>query len=389
MKKSLLVTIGISVFILIALVWLYLFLFGAPESSSDLFADLGFETSDQPITPVIVEEGEDFSTIGAVNSPLRQLTVRPVAGFVATSIASSTKIRYAEQGTGHIYELDLETGQESRISGTTIPRVNEAVFSDRGEEVVLKSANGYSREVLAGRINNPGSDGSVQGFNLPPESQNWQFTDTGLAYTLQSNSGTDGYLYNLSTNSQQTLFTVPFLSIEVIFARDGNFVFNRHSPKLPGGLYKAEGFNLTPITTHHFGLSALHNQNWSIISYTTDRNMFSFAILNDDGREYSLALNVIPEKCTFSSQNPNQIWCGAPIGDLSHQFQEDWYKGLLHSNDVFWLVDILAGSADLVANPSLLVGREIDVMNLQEFGNNLIFINKNDNTLWIYDFTNL
>jgi len=390
MKKPLIIGIGIGVFVLIFLVWVYLFLFGAPTSSGDFFTDLGFETDNQPTSPIATESDSDednFSLVDTYNSALRQLTTRPVAGFVATEIASSTKVRYVEQGTSHIYEIDLMSGEERRVSGTTIPRVNEAVFSSNGEEVVVKSADGYERKVFVGRIVE-GDDGSLTGYNLPPESRDWQFVDEGLKYTLADNTGTEGYLYDPSTNSQQTIFSVPFLSVTTLFEEGRNIIYNRHTPNLPGGLYESSGFSLTPITSTRFGLSALVNDDWTIVSHVSDSDMDTLAILNESGKEYQVALDMIPEKCTFNNENPNTIWCAAPIGDLSNTYQDDWYKGLVRSNDVFWLVNILTGSADLVLNPSLTIGRELDVINLTQFGDVLFFVNKNDNTLWLYDYTN-
>lgn len=59
-------------------------------------------------------------------------------------VGQNTVIRYIERGTGHIYETSTSTLEAKRISNTTIPKIYEAYFTDKGDNLILRGLIGNS-----------------------------------------------------------------------------------------------------------------------------------------------------------------------------------------------------------------------------------------------------
>ena len=121
MNRKVLIGIGVVLIFIVLGVWVYLMIYGVPKNSDDVFANLGFGSGpiDDSLPPPITEE--PTPTILDTETPdpeaLRQLTVRPVAGATIFADGDTQYIRYAERGTGHVYEINIASGNESRISG--------------------------------------------------------------------------------------------------------------------------------------------------------------------------------------------------------------------------------------------------------------------------------
>ena len=123
MKKSIILSIGALVIFLLLAVWGYLFFFGTPESSDEFFTDLGLNGEvDTSYVPPPVEVATSTPTVNMKRPKLRQLTTKPVAGFaeIIRSTTTPAVVYYVEQGNGHIFTIDTKSGEEVRVSRTTV-----------------------------------------------------------------------------------------------------------------------------------------------------------------------------------------------------------------------------------------------------------------------------
>src|SRR3989344_1096441 len=75
---------------------------------------------------------------------LRLLSIEPVAGAgvldikSATSTGVGTLVRYIEKATGHIFEVELFSPDQNRISNTTIPLVYNALWGSKNAYLVAQ-----------------------------------------------------------------------------------------------------------------------------------------------------------------------------------------------------------------------------------------------------------
>jgi len=70
---------------------------------------------------------------------LVQLHQTPTAGAVSfENEGGNTMARYIERGVGHIFETNMSTSKETRISNQTRLKIYEALWRDNGQSVVTR-----------------------------------------------------------------------------------------------------------------------------------------------------------------------------------------------------------------------------------------------------------
>lgn len=387
MKKTLVVTIGAVLIFIVLGIWLYLLFFGTPSSPEDVFTNLGLENATVDTTTTLQEtnEGENtFSLIGLENGGLQQITTRSVAGFGFIG-SSSGKVRYVERGTGHIFEINLSSGTEEKISGTTIPRVVEAVFSKDGSKVAFTIEDGYARDTIVGTVDQPSA--TTDFVNLPTGAFDPFFVSSStLLYALTTENGTDGYKLSLQNNQlEERIFSIPLQDVEMIWGENEIYIYNKPSSGLKGSLYKVDQ-SLSPVVPAAFGFMGGVTPSYYIQTISINGELVSHKIDKNTNNQFNLAITYLPEKCTRGNENSLFLWCASPFEVLSENFIEEWYKGATQSQDMLWYVDIENGEALLQSDFFVESGRIIDVdkMETDLLGQTPVFRNKIDNTLWVY-----
>ncbi len=377
--KKIYIIIGVLIFLLVVGVWAYLFTYGT-SGADGVFAQFGAgKDSDNPAPvqePTYVDVSDVETATGAPQA-LKQLTTRPVAGagFVEGGI------RYVERGTGHVYQIDLFSGTESLVSGTTIPGTQTALFSPDGTYAAVTTFDGGVSKTLVGMI----SSTDFSGESLPTGAENIFFTNASgtLSYTLSSNTGTVGYSYNLERKVGTQVFAIPLRDVRVVW---GNpvYVYTTPSAHQTGYVYRIEKSTPMYVTEGKKGLSALNTGQKLIVTWDSDTLVRSG--VQDDAGLTTLQLPIIPEKCALTEFT---LYCGIPNTRVDvGTFPDNWYKGIVSYSDELYVTSLATGN-----DPILLVdllatsGREIDILKMgvdmkEEL---LYFINKNDDSLWMYD----
>lgn len=362
--------------------WVYLLMNGTPRGADDFFTDLGF-SDPAPERPAVILDTPDV-TVDTNSQRLNQLTTRPVAGYTAVNTASSSAVVYAEKGTGHIYSIDLNSGTETRLSGTTLSRVVEAVFDRAGTNVVLVTEEGYQQQAYLLEL----TASSTELVELPEQTSDHAFENGSLFYTRIENGSTVGYLFNLSTASANQIFVTPLIDISVIRQNNTTYLFNKPAQRLRGALYRlnAEG-DYELLSGPAYGLTATSDLpgDWLISRIDTESQTYRTYHVNvNSGKETELALVTIPEKCTQTSNSVT--WCTLPfLPEASPTYLNDWYQGTYASNDNIWQINSNNGEAVLSLVIEETAGFEIDATNVSASAEKLFFTNRHNDTLWSYD----
>ena len=388
MNRALIISSGIVIIILVLGIWIYLMLFGTPEEGGEVFANLGFEIAQQDTTVTPTAAGVPLDTLVDTrsSSSLQQLTTRPVAGFAFASTSDGIAVRYAEKGTGHIYQILIATGEETVLSRMTISQVSNAVFSPDATTVALTSYDGYIPSVFVGSFQ---EEPTLAGISLQPGAKNISFSsNSDVLYTISKNNTTRGYTHNIVSLVQEELFLIHYANIDVQWgnALEEIYITTKPSEKFEGFVYTISGSTVIPVAPSEYGLSTIASSKYILSTYIKNGGYISSAATSD-GTSYYIPLVVLKEKCTFVATAPDFLWCGSTFGNQSSSFMEDWYKGIEVSSDSIWLVDILEGSAKIFSNPEKDIGRPLDIYTLRESydGTLLSFTNKADRTLWLLD----
>ncbi len=393
MKQSTFIILGSLVILVLIGAWIYLLFSGTPKDPGQIFADLGFGGEEEGGVTVPPEPEVEEPVVNMDRPRLRQLTTRPVIGFteVYASTSEPIVVHYAEAGTGHVYAISLDSGKETRLSNTTVTGggASAASFSPRGDAVAIRSHNDRrSSELTIGTF---GEDGNLKTLPFAPAVFDFKLTSSStLLYTSRMDLGLVAKEYNLTKGTEATVFTVPFYEATIIWgtsSRATHFAYPKPSYQLEGYLYSFSGGSMKRVPISGFGLTALPGATRSLYTTTQNYTPQSFTYNLATGNREPLSLMILPEKCTWSAQRSTIAWCGNELRQAEFGFPDTWYRGETSFKDSLWRIDLERGGAELLVNTLAESGREIDITNLAVGPSEtaLYFINKNDNTLWMYE----
>ena len=393
MKKQIFIIAGAIIVLVLILVWAYLLVFGTPKTTEDIYTDLGLrgeeDTSIVPPTPV--EITPEVPLVQVTGEKLRQLTTKAIVGFreIETPPGSDRMVYYVEKGTGHVYSINLKTGIEVRLSGTTIAQASEAEIATTGSFIVIASLGGNTKNksMYVGELN--AAENSLDEI-LTEEVYDFALADTSneLLYTVPNEQSLMAYAYNITTDTKKTIFTVPFREATIRFGHtstSSHYIYPKTSYALSGFLYEAKGSTLTRLPVDGFGFSAIANKD--VILYTAHDGVkpASYIYNRSSKATEKLQTVLLPEKCDLAEVG-TELVCGSESITLPYEFPDEWYKGKLHFKDIIWSVTASSMTSTMLVD-TFETAREIDVatleVNYDKTG--VYFINKNDNTLWMYE----
>ncbi len=390
MNKKLLIITSAVIILILVLVWAYLLFFGTPKSMDAVFTEFGKQGSED--TSLIVPPENKVVESSAVNNEkakLRQLTTKQVAGFREITNGSSSLpiLYYVEAGTGHIYSINVESGEEVRISGTTIPQAYEAAISAKGDFVAITEvSNAKDKLLILGSLSATTSS-FTEKFNEIV--QDFSFGNSNeLFYSTEVAQGIAAYSYNLSTGVKKNIFSLPFHEANIQWGTKANgphYAFPKSSFGLEGFLYEINNGKINRLPLDGFGFSALANKEIVLFTAITNEKPTSFIYNRNTGVKKALNTVVMPEKCSLPETGVVFYCAHEPI-DVPYQFPDDWYKGVLTFKDSLWEMNEKEFTSTKLVDTLTESGREIDGINLSTGTSTeaLYFINKNDNTLWTY-----
>lgn len=392
MKRSLFFILGILFIIILLGIWIYVLFFGTPKNIEDTFNTFGFgDTTD---TELVFEEptppAEPVVDVTSTDR-LRQLTTTPIIGYqeVQKNASSSPMIYYIESGTGHIFSIDITTGEERRISGTTIPSSKAAVISPNGQFVMIQSGSGSNQETTLGKLENRDNlstqpiGESIVSFSAT--------TDNTFLYAVQTGNTLIGKHFYPISNVSETIFTIPFREAVVQWgstAASNHYIYPKSSYQLESFLYQVSEKTLTRLPIDGYGMSAVGNDDFVLFSKQVENNYQTFIYNKILDTENISPLSIIPEKCFFSVGDYSELGiCAATLTEFDSQIPDTWYQGKVTYADRLWEINPNFRSATQLVDTKGVSGREIDITNLtlNETGTTIYFTNKLDNTLWLYE----
>jgi len=231
------------------------------SSPNDVFSNLEFDALGENTDSPVVDNNTGLPDISG-NQPrvrLRQLTTRNTVGYaeVVRSTTTPPVVLIGEAGVGHIYEINLEQGTETRIGYTTIPDARSMFFSNDGTTfAVITSERGGPGQLRLGVLSDEGSAAlTVVADNVTTAT----ILDGVLLYSKQHNNGIDVVERDLARGSEKTLFTVPFREAIVVFGETvtgPHVAYPKSSQHLEGFVYSYTGTTRTRTPLNGFGLTA-------------------------------------------------------------------------------------------------------------------------------------
>tara|TARA_B100000508_G_C11464578_1_gene280948 strand:+ start:6168 stop:7364 length:1197 start_codon:yes stop_codon:yes gene_type:complete len=393
MKRPIFIIAGVVLVFILLGVWIYILFFGTPENGT--FGNLRF--GDSTDTTVVLNDLQDEQSNQPVvdvvnNERLRQLTTKPTVGYQVVQVdASSTPtVYYVESGTGHVFSINTETGEESRVSSKTIPLSRKAAITPNGQYVIIQSGSGAGRETF---IVNIGDDSNTQTVTLTEKIVDFvATTDNTFLYSAQTNDSTIVKHYYPISDTSETVFTTPFREATIRWgsaASDTHYIYPKTTSQLEGFVYAAGNGKLNRIPVDGYGLSAYATNDYVLYSKQTLGQYKTHVYNQATGDTSTLSFTVIPEKCTAATFSNEYIICASEGINVTYDINipDNWYKGVVTYSDNIWQINTAVGGASLLLNTIQESGRQLDMVDLRMIGNNanIYFLNKNDQTLWLFE----
>ncbi|MEK7085145.1 MAG: WD40 repeat domain-containing protein [Patescibacteria group bacterium] len=406
MNKKLLTTFIIIILLTAALAAWYFFQNhsndGQKESNSDsgrffsgLFPDIGPSGREEE------KPGSGVSTTtppAAATAKLYKLVPESVSGamFVknapqssrrAATSSSAGKIRYIERATGHVYDIDPDGKNKTRISNTTAPGIFDVAWAPDGNRAVLKYAAGSSISIISAKF----TGSTTQGVFLSSDLKDILFSPKGDRIAYVAESGGDGVIITASPENKnpRVIFKNPFSSWMFLWPEEGiMYIAPRPSAYLNGFLYRlniASGA-LEKIAGPRAGLLFSVSGNTVLVSESNPRKKTIDTLVLDakTGKTSLSPVRVIPEKCAWSKKEKEAAFCAVSDPFPPAVIPDDWYQGKILFADK--VVKINFGAAP---QKEFMLGEFADVYKpfLSPEEDKLFFINRVDGALWALELS--
>jgi hypothetical protein len=341
---------------------------------------------------------------------LRELSMTPVGGMMASTTASSTIIRWIDRGVGRVYQAYSNNTAIDELSNTTVPEVYATYWNKNATAFILQSLtedsdtvtsfyatlSAVSPAALATTSTSTAESTpfELRGSPLPSNTIGIAVAPTGNnVFTLEKNtdgtSGSTGYISQFDGSKKAAIFSTPLADLNIEWPESSILaVTTKGYSRAAGYLYFVDQKTgiFTKILGDVAGLSTLVSKDGNQVLYSASANSSIITSVYNikSGANQNLLFNTLPEKCVWSNLQKNVLYCAVPSTIPLANYPEDWYKGNVSFSDSIWEVDTVTGDAHLIADLLKTSGTIIDATNLtldtQE--NYLYFINKKDLSLW-------
>jgi hypothetical protein len=295
---------------------------------------------------------------------------------------------YIERESGNVFSYSVQTNKNTRTSNKTIPGIQVADWLPNASAAFVRYLSGDDFSTInTYALNADGSDGLF----LPQDLADIAVSSTSVLTLASGVNGSVASLENTDGTGASTIFTTPLSELRVSFAGKNKYLaYTKPSAGLAGDAFIVDASgHFSRIAGPLDGLTALasHSGTWVLISYVLN-NALQMELINTATNEtVPLPVATITDKCVWTNDD-SAIYCGIPTNTSSDDaYPDDWYQGAVQFSDKIWKIDVSGRFAQLTldfggaTNGTLL---DAEALAIDPSNTELVFINKNDNSLWGY-----
>lgn len=329
------------------------------------------------------------STPGISAPRLWQITKTPVAGFGFS--ATTSQLYFAERATGNVLLADPADSSLVRLTNTLFPKIYEALFARDGS-VILRSLNEVGAiTTFAGTVTMSSTSTEPQTLTGTPLSNNIlaiasRDTTAQIFYLAQSGSVIAGKTASWKGADQKQVFSSVLSQWRPLYLDDGAiYVTQNGADGVPGYSFRISGASATPVVGPVPGLETLPRSGSSALIYSSSGSggvaLFAHASASDSAA--TLPIRTIAEKCVWAPGAALIAYCAVPVSISSTQFLQDLFSGSIHTTDVWWRVDVSAGTATKFFTTDSSLTLDVRDPRMDASGAYIAFRNGADDTLWM------
>lgn len=303
------------------------------------------------------------------------------------SSSPEATINYIERQSGNVYAYSTLSKTLTRISNKTIPGIQSAEWLPNASTAFVRYLSGADFSTI-NTYALPAS--GAGGFFLSQNLAGISVSSTSIMTLASGVNGSSVSTARTDGTHSTGVFTTPLSAIRASFAGKNQYlVYTKPSSSIAGDAFLVD-------STGHFsriagplnGLSALASPlgKWVLVSYTLNGTLQMQLISTATGSALPLPVTTIADKCVWAS-NDSSFYCGIPMSPPStYNYPDDWYQGAMHFSDRIWKIDTAGRYAQLVLdfNKETSAVLDAEALAIDPLGTTLVFVNKNDGSLWSY-----
>lgn len=327
---------------------------------------------------------------GGKGPRLVKLADGPVAGAITGKSGGVLVVRYLEVASGNVFEVNVVTLEKKRLTITTIPKVEEALWNKAGSAVIARylKEDGETIESFAATIRpkTGTTEGELVGSFLPANITAVSVSPSGkeFAYMRKERNRATLITAPFSGSPKTEVFRSPVLEWTPFWFANNTIALLSKPSALGGGVLlfvnRATGASET-VLQGITGLTALPSPNGErvLISESSETGFSTHTIERKSGRGIEISPATLPEKCAWG-KNSTTFFCGSPRSTPPASYPDSWYQGVVSFTDDFWEIDAATGIAHLLSTSPEPIDLIMPLLDGDE--THLIFINKKDGSLW-------
>jgi hypothetical protein len=366
-----------------------------PDKASEQqeYVPFGEESANRPpVTSTTTNTVNDDTNFNIPITIVTRISSDPATMGIAFTKGNDTLVRYAERAQGHITEVNLTTGTTSRVTITTLPKIQQTLWLNGGASVIyrylsdLDDIRTYAASIIPSKSTTTPATlkgaflaGAVEDITASPDLKK-------IFYIEQSPTGGRGITATYDGTKSKAIWTSPINEWTVAWPENNTVVLTtKASNNVPGYAYNltVSTGSLKKVLGPLNGLTTLANPSVSLIAYAS--NGGSLSVVNTKtGASTAIGISTFTEKCVWSKKNKNKLYCAVPQGNIGSNQPDSWYQGRTSFTDTLYEIDAASGIANPIDATRNISRYSMDVseMTLSPKEDYLIVTNKKDSTLW-------
>lgn len=333
---------------------------------------------------------------------LIQLYKNPTSGSVFfLNKDNKNVLRFVDRAVGNVYEYiaETQTGTPERITNTTIPKVQEVVWSNSGNNLVYRYLDNDTNNISSYTASiktstSSGSLGEIIGTFLPTNFKQLVINQDGnklfALIDKSDKSGTYGFTTNLDGSSKKIIFDSP-ISYWNISNPKNNIIALTTKPNYKDlGIlffFNIQTYSMDRILGNIVGMSTVTNNDANLVAYSYSLNNSFGLDVYDVTNKISKGFNIstLADKCVWGNSNTKVIYCAIPQTIPADNYPDAWYQGKESFSDNIWKIDTSTGTITEIYQIGSNENANIDAFNLKISSDDqyLAFMNKTDLSLWM------
>lgn len=362
-----------------------------PTESENYFPFGPGSNNRPPVAEPTDEEEIPNTTIIPVASVVR-LTSRPSTHGIGIEKGTSTVVRYVDRAQGHISEVDLTTGVISRVTNTTMAKIQDVLWLNAGKSLVyqyLSDANELRSYTATIATQTSTSDAStIKGSFLPASLESITASpDLKKIFFIEYvGGGSRGIVANFDGTNRKQIFSSPISEWIASWPEANTIMITTKAASGQRGFVYSLNANtgaLRKVLGPGTALTSKANFGASHIAFTDNAStLFIYDVKKDT--VINTGLRTFVDKCVWSKSVRTKMYCAVPQSGVSGRLPDNWYQGRVSFSDTLYEINTLTGERTLIPDYKNISRKNIDasVISLSTNETYLLITNKKDASLW-------